>query len=82
MITKKTEHRRRRPSTRIPPGAVDAKLLWTAPLGVRCVVARYDHTRYQLRLLREEGTIKADLFSDEAAAIAMAREWRRDIENR
>jgi hypothetical protein len=54
-------------------------VLWTAPNGVRCVVTRYDETRYQLRMLRDGGTIKADLFSDQAEAVAVSREWRRQI---
>ena len=37
--------------------------LWTCPLGIRCVLLTYDETRYQLKLVRELGTIKADLFA-------------------
>jgi hypothetical protein len=54
---------------------VGVTVLWTAPDGVRCVVTRYDETRYQLRLLRDGGTIKADLFSDHAEAVTASREW-------
>ena len=56
-------------------------MLWTAADGVRCVVTRYDETRYQLRLLRDGGTIRADLFSDHAAAVAVSREWQRQTED-
>jgi hypothetical protein len=57
-----------------------AMLLWTARNGVRCVVTRYDETRYQLRLAREGGTIKADLFSSHAAAVSASQVWRQHIE--
>jgi hypothetical protein len=57
-----------------------ATLLWTARNGVRCVVTRYDETRYQLRLAREGGTIKADLFSSYAAAVSVSAVWRQRIE--
>ncbi len=33
------------------------------------------------RLVRDGGTIKADLFSDHAEAVAASREWRRQIED-
>jgi hypothetical protein len=68
-------------SARIPPSDGGVTVLWTAPNGVRCVVTRYDGTRYQLRLVRDGGTIKADLFSDHAEAVAASREWRRQIED-
>jgi hypothetical protein len=72
---------RRRRSARIPASGTGVEVLWTAFTGVRCVVARYDETRYQLRLLRDGGTIKAELFSDRAEAITSSHEWRRQIEN-
>jgi hypothetical protein len=56
-------------------------VLWTAPVGVRCVMARYDETRFQLRLLADGGTIKTDLCIDYAEAMRLAREWRRHIEH-
>jgi hypothetical protein len=31
-------------------------------------------------LLREVGTVKADLFSDRADAVVAAREWRQQIQ--
>jgi hypothetical protein len=68
-------------SARIPPSDGGVTVLWTAPNGVRCVVTRYDETRYQLRSVRDGGTIKADLFSDHAEAVAASREWRRQIED-
>ncbi len=43
---------------------------------VQCVIARYDETRYQLRLLRGVETIRTDLFSDYTQALAASREWR------
>jgi hypothetical protein len=39
-------------------------------------MARYDETRYQLRLLRGRGTIRTELFADCARAIAVSRDWR------
>jgi hypothetical protein len=69
------------PAARIPTAAAPVTVLWTMPTGVRCVVARYDETRYQLRLVRDDGTIKADLCADHAAAIALSREWLREIEH-
>jgi len=50
--------------------------LWAAG-GLRCVVSRYDDERYQLRLLRTVGTVKADLFADYGQAVAIAELWRR-----
>jgi hypothetical protein len=54
-------------------------VLWSTPEGVRCVVVAYDETRYQLKLLRPQGTIKADLFSGYTATLAAAEDWRRQI---
>ena len=54
--------------------------LWTSPHGIRCVVLPYDETRYQLRLLRELGMIKADLFAGYANAVAASRRWRDEID--
>ena len=51
-------------------------VVWTTWEGVRCVVAPYDETRYQLRLLRAAGTVKADLFASLADANRAARRWR------
>ena len=48
--------------------------VWAAS-DVRCVIARYDETRYQLRLLRGLGTVKTDLFTDYTQALAASREW-------
>jgi hypothetical protein len=53
----------------------EVAVLWTAS-EVRCVLAQYDATRYQLRLLRGPGTIKTELFADCAKAIVASREWR------
>jgi hypothetical protein len=52
--------------------------LWAAG-ELRCVVRRYDDERYQLRLLRTGGTVKADLFADYGKAVAVAEAWRRQI---
>jgi hypothetical protein len=60
---------------------VDGTVLWIAPDGVRCVVRAYDESRYQLRLLRHNGTIKSDLFQGYAAAVLESFEWRRQFES-
>src|SRR5258706_3863261 len=54
-------------------------VIWATSEGVRCVIAPYDETRYQLRLLRAEGTIKADLFTSLADANGAARRWRVEV---
>jgi hypothetical protein len=54
--------------------------LWTSAQGIRCVVLPYDETRYQLKLLRELGMIKADLFAGYANAVAASRRWREEID--
>ena len=56
--------------------------IWTMPVGVECMIARYDDARYQLRLVRPEGTIRADLFVSWDDAIAAAERWRAEIEAR
>jgi hypothetical protein len=58
-----------------PRDQSELAVLWRAS-DVRCVLARYDGTRYQLRLLRGPGTIKTELFADCAKAIVAARDWR------
>jgi hypothetical protein len=73
------QHRRRRLG-QIPEGVGRLAVLWTASSGVQCVLAHYDETRYQLRLLRNGETIKADLFANRGAAIATSEEWHRHIE--
>jgi hypothetical protein len=55
--------------------------LWAAG-ELRCVVRRYDDERYQLRLLRTAGTVKADLFADYGKAVAVAELWRRQTSSR
>jgi hypothetical protein len=55
--------------------AMTESVLWSTTDGIRCIARPYDDTRYQLRLLRAEGTIKADLFHSYAAAVAAAEEW-------
>lgn len=40
----------------------DETVLWEAPDGMRCVLVPYDESRYQIRLMRKYGTVKADLF--------------------
>jgi hypothetical protein len=54
-------------------------VIWATSDGVACVVAGYDETRYQLRLIRPGGTIKADLFANLAEANDAAARWRADI---
>lgn len=51
--------------------------IWSTDDGVRCVVRQYDDKRYQLRLLRAAGTVKADLFAEYEEALAVAENWRR-----
>lgn len=64
---------------RVPTGADDLIVLWDGPDGVRCVISHYDETRYHLRLLRGDGTIKSDLFSDHPQALAASREWQQEV---
>jgi hypothetical protein len=54
--------------------------LWTSAQGIRCVLLPYDETRYQLKLMRELGMIKADLFAGYANAVAASRRWREEID--
>ena len=55
-------------------------VLWVTSEGVKCVLARYDDLRYQLRLIRAEGTIKADLFASVGDAIAAGDHWRAKVD--
>jgi hypothetical protein len=55
-------------------------VLWKRPDGIQCVLIPYDERRYQLRLMRAQGTIKSDLFLGYGRAIAAAREWDRDLD--
>jgi hypothetical protein len=50
-------------------------VLWKTWSGLRCVLVPYDEGRYQLRLLREFGTVKTDLFPGYRQALAAAHEW-------
>jgi hypothetical protein len=50
-------------------------LLWATPGGLRCVMIPYDERRFQLRLLRPQGTIRTDLFAGRAAAMNAAGDW-------
>jgi len=54
--------------------------LWATSSGFRGVVIRYDQGRYQLRLMREQGTVKADLFHGYASALEAARERFRQVD--
>jgi hypothetical protein len=54
-------------------------VIWATSDGVRCVVARYDESRYQLRLLRTQGTVKADLFASLSDANRAANRWRAEV---
>jgi len=59
--------------------ATDGTVLWVAKDGVRCVLREYDESRYQLRLLRETGTIKTDLVHGYSQALSESDEWRRQL---
>ena len=59
----------------------DSTVLWVTPDGVRCVLREYDESRYQLRLLRGNGTIKSDLVQGYAQAVLESDEWRRQLES-
>jgi hypothetical protein len=59
---------------------MDQTVLWTTASGIRCVLVPYDERRYQLRLLRAQGTIKADLFAGYANAVAAAGEWFQQLD--
>jgi hypothetical protein len=54
--------------------------LWTCPQGIRCVLLPYDEARYQLRLVRDTGTIKAELFAGQANAVTASHRWRGEID--
>ena len=60
--------------------AADHTDLWSMPNGIRCLLLPYDENRFQLRLIREHGTIKSDLFSGYGEAIDAARDWQRQLE--
>jgi hypothetical protein len=62
--------------------ATEGTVLWVATDGVRCVLREYDESRYQLRLLRENGTIKSDLFQGYAQALLESDEWRRQLDSK
>ena len=55
-------------------------MMWSTTEGLSCFVSRYDDRRFQLRLARSEGTVKADLFSTWADARAASRRWREEAE--
>ena len=57
----------------------DNTVMWTFGSGIRCVLIPYDEDRYQLRLMRQEGTIKTDLFFGYVSALAAAREWLHQV---
>ncbi len=50
--------------------------LWTAPRGVRCVLATY-YGRCQLRLMRDNQVIRTEVFARHLHALEAASEWRR-----
>jgi hypothetical protein len=58
----------------------DETILWTGSDGIRCVLVSYDESRYQLRLMRESGTVRADLFAGHTAALAASLEWQKRLE--
>jgi hypothetical protein len=53
-----------------------AAVLWTKANGLWCVVRPYDETRYQLRLMWNDETVRADLFEAYNQALAAAETWR------
>jgi hypothetical protein len=57
----------------------DVTVLWIASDGLCCTIASYDDTRYQLRLTRHGGTVRTNLFSDYASALATSRDWRAQV---
>ena len=60
---------------------IESTVMWATPEGVRCVLRPYDDSRYQLRLLRDNGTIKTDLVQSYAQAVSESDEWRRQFES-
>ena len=65
----------------VAPGEAVATVLWTTTGGIRCVMRPYDETRYQIRLLRNNGTIKSDVASGHLEAMAIAQKWRQEFES-
>ena len=61
--------------------ASESTVLWVRPDGVRCVLSADDESRYQLRLLRQNGTIKSDLVQGYAQAVLESDAWRRQLES-
>jgi hypothetical protein len=59
----------------------DGIVLWKTWSGLRCVLVPYDEGRYQLRLLREFGTVKTDLFASYRHALAAAHAWLEQLEH-
>jgi hypothetical protein len=60
-------------------GRPTGTLLWETRDGVACLLVPYEGARYQLRLVRSRGTVKADLFAGYAEALAASLEWRRQF---
>jgi hypothetical protein len=58
----------------------DGTVLWKTWSGLRCVLVPYDEGRYQLRLVREFGTVKTDLFPGYRQALAAAHEWLEQLD--
>jgi hypothetical protein len=58
--------------SRSHPGATKQPYARTCPLGNRFVFLQYE-TRYPFKLVRELGTLRADLFADCADAIGASR---------
>jgi hypothetical protein len=52
-------------------------LLWSTCDEIQCRMVPYDGTRYQLRLMRKDGTIRSTLCRDYAQALRTSHEWRR-----
>jgi len=66
---------RRRPAVR----RQNETVMWTTSCGLTCFVSRYDENRFQLRLARNDGTVKADLFGTWAATKAASHRWRFEV---
>ena len=54
-------------------------VLWTTSCGLTCFVSRYEENRFQLRLARTGGTVKADLLGTRAEARIASHQWRYEV---
>jgi len=58
---------------------IDGTVLWTDSDGIRCLLVPYDEARFQLKLVRPHGTVRADLFASYAEALAASDKWRQQF---